>query len=59
MSKTRKNIEAELARTKKNAIRAAYELGYFRLNPNIGNEINGAKTVISVDRIMRTHRRAS
>lgn len=57
--KSRIDKEKELQKTKRYAIKAAYELGYFRMNPNIENEINKAKTVIAVDRIMITHRRAS
>lgn len=57
--RSRIDKEKELQRTKRFAIKAAYELGYFRINPDIENEINEAKTAIAVDRIMRTHRRAS
>lgn len=57
--RSRIDKEKELQRTKRFAIKAAYELGYFRMNPNIENEINKAETIIAVDRIMRTHRRAS
>lgn len=57
--KNRVDKEKELQRTKRYAIKAAYELGYFRINPDIKNEINKAKTTIAVDRIMTTYRRAS
>ncbi len=51
--------EKELKREKRNAIKVAYELGYFEINPNIREDIYEAKTPIAIDRILRTCRRAS
>ena len=57
--KTEKEIIAELERTKRYAITAAYELGYMFLFDGIEEDIRNAKTVTEVSRIMTSCRRAS
>lgn len=57
--KTEKEKQAELRKAKKDAIKAAYELGYMRTFKNLEEEINNAKSIIAVDRILITCRRAS
>lgn len=44
---------------KEKAIEIARQLGYFKINPYIREEIYEAKTPIAIDRILRTCRRAS
>lgn len=57
--KTEKEIIAELERTKRYAITAAYELGYMFRFDGIEEDIRNAKTVAEVSRIMSSCRRAS
>lgn len=57
--KPEKEREAELRKAKRDAIKAAFELGYMRKFKNLEEEINNAKTVTAIDRILITCRRAS
>lgn len=51
--------EEKLMKEKEKAIEIARQLGYFKINPNIREDIYKAKTPIAIDRILRTCRRAS
>ncbi len=57
--KAPKTQEEKLMEEKEKAIEIARQLGYFKINPNLREEIYEAKTPIAVDRILRTCRRAS
>ncbi len=57
--KTEEEKRMELEKAKKDAIKAAFELGYMRMFNGIEKEINNAKTVTAVDRVLITCRRAS
>ncbi len=54
-----KEKEMELKKAKRDAIKAAFELGYMKLFSGVEEEINKAKTVTEVDRVLITCRRAS
>lgn len=54
-----KEKEMELRKAKRNAIKAAFELGYMSMFKGVEKEINEAKTVTEVTRILATCRRAS
>lgn len=57
--KSEKEKEAELRKTKKNALTAAIELGYTKTFKDVEKKINEAKTIREVDRVLTTCRRAS
>lgn len=57
--KSEKEKEMELRKVKRDAIKAAFELGYMDIFKGIREEINEAKTVTEVTRILATCRRAS
>lgn len=57
--KPEKEKQAELRKAKKDAIKAAYELGYMRTFKGIMEEINNAETVSAITRILANCRRAS
>ena len=54
-----KEKEMELEKAKRDAIKAAFELGYMKMFNGIEKEINKAKTLTEVDRVLITCRRAS
>lgn len=58
-TQTMKEKEMELRRAKRNAIKAAFELGYMSMFKGVEEEINKAKSIAEVTRIMTTCRRAS
>lgn len=57
--KSEKEKEMELRKAKKDAIKIAFELGYISMFKGVKEEINEAKTVTEVTRILATCRRAS
>lgn len=57
--KTEEEKRMELEKAKRDAIKAAFELGYMRLFSGVEEEINKAKTLTEVDRVLITCRRAS
>lgn len=57
--KSEKEKEMELKKAKKDALKAAFELGYMSMFKGVEEEINEAKTVTEVTRILATCRRAS
>lgn len=57
--KTEEEKMLELEKAKRDAIKAAFELGYMKMFSGIEKEINNAKTVTAVDRVLITCRRAS
>lgn len=57
--KSKEEKEMELKKAKKDAIKAAFELGYMSMFKGVEEEINEAKTVTEVTRILATCRRAS
>lgn len=57
--KSEKEKEMELKKAKRDAIKAARELGYLRMFKGIEEEINKAKTVTEVTRVLINCRRAS
>lgn len=54
-----KEKEMELEKAKRDAIKAAFELGYMSIFKEVEKEINEAKSIAEVTRIMTTCRRAS
>lgn len=58
-TQTMKEKEMELRKAKRAAIKAAFELGYMALFKGVEKEINEAKSIAEVTRIMTTCRRAS
>ena len=58
-AKTGYERRVELNQTKKNAIKAAYDLGYLRIFDNVEENIRKAESIGEVNRIMITCRRAS
>jgi len=58
-TQTMKEKEMELRKAKRDAIKAAFELGYMSMFKGVEKEINEAKSVAEVTRIMTTCRRAS
>lgn len=58
-TQTMKEKEMELRKAKRAAIKAAFELGYTTMFKGVEEEINEAKTVTEVTRILATCRRAS
>ena len=57
--KSKEEKEMELRKAKKDAIKIAFELGYMNMFKGVKEEINEAKTVTEVTRILATCRRAS
>lgn len=57
--KSEKEKEMELKKVKRDAIKAARELGYLRMFKGIEEEVNKAKTVTEVTRVLINCRRAS
>lgn len=57
--KSKEEKEMELKKAKRDALKAAFELGYMDIFKGIREEINEAKTVAEVTRILATCRRAS
>ncbi|HII08637.1 MAG TPA: hypothetical protein HA355_03500 [Methanosphaera sp.] len=57
--KSEKEKEMELKKAKRDALKAAFELGYMDIFKGIREEIDKAKTVTEVTRILATCRRAS
>ncbi len=57
--KTEEEKMVELEKAKRDAIKAAFELGYMRMFNGVEEEINKAKTLTEVDRVLITCRRAS
>lgn len=57
--KSEKEKEMELRKAKRAAIKAAFELGYMSMFKGVEKEINEAKSIAEVTRIMTTYRRAS
>ena len=51
--------EEKLKDEKEKAIEIANQLEYYKINPNIKEEIYAAKTSIAIDRVLITCRRAS
>lgn len=51
--------EMELRKAKRDAIKAAFELGYMSMFKGVEEKINEAKSIAEVTRIMTTYRRAS
>ena len=58
-TQTMEEKEMELRKAKRDAIKAAFELGYMSMFKGVEKEINEAKSVAEVTRIMTTCRRAS
>lgn len=58
-TQTMKEKEMELRKAKRNAVKVAFELGYMNMFKEVEKEINEAKTVAEVTRILATCRRAS
>jgi len=58
-TQTMKEKEMELKKAKRDAIKAAFELGYMSMFKGVEKEINEAKTLTEVDRVLITCRRAS
>lgn len=57
--KSKEEKEMELRKAKKDAIKIAFELGYMNMFKGVKEEINEAKTITEVTRILATCRRAS
>lgn len=57
--KSKEEKEMELRKAKRDAIKTAFELGYMSMFKGVEEEINEAKTVTEVTRILATYRRAS
>ena len=57
--KSEKEKEMELRKVKRDALKAAFELGYMDMFKGIREKINEAKTVTAVTRILMECRRAS
>lgn len=57
--KSENEKEMELRKTKRDAIKAAFELGYMSMFKGVEERINEAKTIREVDRVLTTCRRAS
>ncbi len=57
--KSKEEKEMELKKAKRDAIKAAFELGYMSMFKGVEEEINEAKTVTEVTRILATCRRVS
>lgn len=57
--KSKEEKEMELRKAKRDAIKTAFELGYMSMFKGVEEEINEAKTVTEVTRILATCRRAS
>lgn len=57
--KSEKEKEMELRKAKRDAIKTAFELGYMSMFKGVEKEINEAKSIVEVTRIMTTCRRAS
>lgn len=57
--KSKEEKEMELRKAKRDAIKIAFELGYMSMFKGVEEEINEAKTVTEVTRILATCRRAS
>ena len=57
--KSKEEKEMELRKAKKDAIKIAFELGYMNMFKGVKEEINEAKTVTEVTKILATCRRAS
>lgn len=58
-AKTEYERRAELNQTKRDAIKAAYDLGYLWMFDNVEENIRKAESIAEVNRIMTTCRRAS
>ena len=58
-TQTMKEKEMELKKAKRDAIKAAFELGYMSMFKGVEKEINEAKSIAEVTRIMTTCRRSS
>ena len=56
--KSKEEKEMELRKAKRDAIKIAFELGYMSMFKGVEEEINEAKTVTEVTRILATCRRA-
>lgn len=57
--KSENEKEMELRKAKRDAIKAAFELGYMSMFKGVEEKINEAKTIGEVDRVLITCRRAS
>lgn len=57
--KSENEKEMELRKAKRDAIKAAFELGYMSMFKGVEEKINEAKTIREVDRVLTTCRRAS
>ena len=57
--KSKEEKEMELRKAKRDAIKIAFELGYMSMFKGVEEEINEAKTVTEVTRLLATCRRAS
>lgn len=58
-TQTMEEKEMELKKAKRDAIKAAFELGYMSMFKGVEKEINEAKSIAEITRIMTTCRRAS